>query len=82
MSLKFDKFMKCCNLKVITYIYIIIIDKSVFCVNDMTQKTWICPLSRCKVMTAMETYLNGLSVDPNSENFKLLFSILTYVKRN
>lgn len=64
------------------YIYIIIKDKSVFCVNDITQKTLICLSSRCKVMTAMKTYLHWLSVDPNGENFKLLFSILTYVKRN
>lgn len=63
------------------YIYKIIKDKSVFCVN-ITQKTLICLSSRCKVMTAMKTYLHWLSVDLNSENFKLLFSILTYVKRN
>lgn len=78
--------MKCYNLKVITYIciyiYIIIKDKSVFYVNDITQKTLICLSSRRKVMTAMKTYLHWLSVDPNGENFKLLFSILTYVKRN
>lgn len=50
--------------------------------NDITQKTLICLSSRRKVMTAMKTYLHWLSVDPNGENFKLLFSILTYVKRN